>query len=350
MEFLDKLNLKWADILKITGIALVLIIIAVFLFRIIGTSFTGLPSPSMNNGYSLGLSQNTASFGASGGMAKSNVMDSLGVAGLSERNVASSIIPPVGGYTTTGSDAENFEITDYNTTIETRHLDDTCKTISDLKPKDYVIFESARIYDHGCSYVFKVKAENVKEVLGIIKNLGPKEMSENTQTIKRIIDDFTSQEEILKNKKASIDDTLKNALVSYNEIADLATKTSDAGSLAKVIDSKINTIERLTQESISISAQLDTLARSKADQLDRMKYTYFNVSIYENKFVDAQSISDSWKEAVKKFITDVNSISQDITINLIGVILRLILYLIYIFLILIVVKYAWMFAKYLWKK
>jgi hypothetical protein len=61
-------------------------------------------------------------------------------------------------------------------------------------------------------------------------------------------------------------------------------------------------------------------------------------------------LKDSWKLAIKKFFRDINKIAQDISINLLTVILLAIQYLIYLFLLLIGAKYFWRLAKYIWKK
>jgi len=109
--------------------------------------------------------------------------------GLSIRNVASPSVPPANNTITTGDNAEDFEVTDYSANIETRHLEDTCKQISGLKSRTDVIFENANEYDKGCSYNFKVKHSSVAEILAVIKSLDPKELNENTYTIKRLVDD-----------------------------------------------------------------------------------------------------------------------------------------------------------------
>src|SRR3989339_721006 len=151
-----------------------------------------------------------------------------------------------------------------------------------LKPREDVIFENASEYEKNCNYSFKVKRDSVKEILSIIESLDPKELNENTYTIKRLIEDYTR----------------------------------DVENLAKIIDSKIRIIERLTQERININSQLERLNRSKAEQLDRLEYTYFRVYVFENKFIDREDLKDSWKTAIKSFVRDINKIAQDITINL----------------------------------
>lgn len=264
---------------------------------------------------------------------------------LSTRNVMP--IPPMGG--TVGDTAEDYEVTDYSAHIESGNLDETCGKILDLKAKKYVVFESSNKYDRGCSYGFKVKHENVPEVLSAIEALDPKELSENTYTIKRQIDDFTSQEDTWKNKLKTIDETLKNAGSAYDQITRLATQNGDVATLAKIIDSKIQVIERLTQERIQVVARLEELARAKTEQLDRLEYTYFNVSVTESRYVDGDQIRDSWKAALREFVETINKIIQGSTISLISFLFFLVYVMLYGVVILYVAKYAYGWAKKIWK-
>ncbi len=351
MKFFNKkFDVKLTDVLKIAGIAAAGIIIFVFLFKIIGYSFNSvLPK---NAKY---VMQEALLPGASyGGVSMDSAYsaEAMGEQGLSLRNVASSkaIMPPIPGGTTTGDNAEDFEVTEYNASIETGELDDTCAKVEGLKAHDYVIFENANKYKTGCNYRFKVKKGNVEEVLGAIKEMEPKELAENIYTIKRLVDDYTSQEKILKKKLASVEQTLNGAIQSYDEIKKVAEQKQDAETLAKIIDSKIRLIEQLAQERLNINTQLDYISREKAEQLDRLDYTIFNVNIIENKFVNGEDMADSWKLAIKEFVADINKIAQGITINLIKFIILAVQYIIYIFLIIIAAKYLWKIAKYIWKK
>jgi len=256
--------------------------------------------------------------------------------------------PQPGG--SVGPDGEDFEVTEYSASFETRNKDRTCTEIEDLKVYEYVVFQNANEYDRGCSYTFKVAHDRVPEILTVLQDLDPKDLSETTYTIKQQIDDFTSETEILENKLTSINETLESAVSAYDDITALATRTQNAEALAQIIDSKIGIIERLTQERINITAQLERLERAKREQLDRLEYTYFNVNVYENKFVDGEYIADSWKEAFKAFVRDVNRIVQDVTINLLGLLFILAQYILYFFILLVIAKYLWRAAKYVWKQ
>lgn len=244
-----------------------------------------------------------------------------------------------------GNTAEQFEVTDYTAHIETGALADTCAAVLGLKGLNYVVFENSNKYDRGCSYAFKAEKDHVEEILAAIEELNPKTVSENSYTIKRQIDDFTSEEEILKNKLESIDQTLKNATGAYDEVTRLATRSQDVATLAKIIDSKIQIIERLTEERLAVGNQLDQLSRSKADQLDRLDYTYFSVDVSENRYIDTASLKDSWKAAVRQFVQTVNKIVQDSTISLVVFLLFLVQVAIYLFVALLAAKYGWNWIK-----
>lgn len=266
---------------------------------------------------------------------------------LSARNAASSMPSPLPPQTT-GDDAEAYEVTQYSAQIESRRSEDSCAQVSALKERDDVIFESANTYDRGCDFSFKVKHESVEDVLAFVESMDPKELSENTYTIKAQVEDFTSEVEVLEKKRASIDATLASALDAYEEITQLATNTQNAEALAKIIDSRIGIIERLTQERININEQLDRLARAKAQQLDRLEYTYFSVSVYENRFIDGENLKDSWKQAFKDFVRDANEIVQNLTVGLLLLLFLIAQWALYALIALFVAKYAWKVGKRIW--
>lgn len=339
MDFLKKFDEKTSTILKISGLAIVAIIVIAIAFRLIGSSLNSVFTRSgINNIFQRGA----PSYDYAKGYEETAQYSGSSAVGLSARNVVS------GG--TSGSDAEEFEATEYNAMIETRQLKKTCAVVASLKSLDYVIFENANEYDRGCNYTFKVKKNNVSEILSAIKGMNPKELTENTYTIKKLVEDFTSEVEILQKKLDSIDDTLKKAVNAYDDVTELAIKVKDVESLAKIIDSKINIIERLTQERINANSQLEKIQRAKTAELDRLNYTYFRVNIIENKFIDGEILKDSWKATIKEFVRDMNKIAQDITVNLFAFLFYILQYAIYILILLFIAKYGWLLIKYIWKK
>jgi hypothetical protein len=362
LDFIKNFEFTPKNVLKVIGIVLVALIIGSFVKALFGPVLTApfnkvVSSFDMRQGGVSGsaVASDVYYSDSAVGMYSSegSVTYGKGAVRLSVANVKSSIgMPPIvpEPSPTPGNDAESYEVTDYSATIETRNKEDDCSQIKSLKKLTYVIFENSNDYDQGCNYTFKVEHSKVDEILSIIQALDPKNLSENVYTIKSQITDYTGEADILKKKLDSIDQTLSSALKAYEEITSLATRTQNSDALAKIIDSKINIIERLTQERINISSQLDRLERSKAEQLDRLKYTYFNVNIYESVYVDGQGIRDSWKSSVKKFIVDMNTTLQGLTINLVSLLFITLQYVLYFFILLVILKVLWKVTKYIWDK
>lgn len=355
MEFLK--NIEWTpiNILKGLGVLLLFLVVLSFASHLFGP--TGLNLMQKGGGYSIiapGMPSSMPAYER--GMmydtddAYDYVEEAAYDGGYNTKLSLTNIGVPEPQPDSVGGDAEDYEVKSYSASVETQDSDWACGEILALKSLDYVVFENSNEYERGCTYTFKVENEKVDEVLAVIERLDPKDMSESAYTIKRQIDDFTSETEILERKLAVVDETLEKAVAAYDEITDLATQTRNAESLAEVIDSKINTIERLTQQRINISSQLERLSRSKAEQMDRLVYAHFNVNVYENKFIDGETIKDSWKGAVKGFVRDVNQTAQDLTINLISFLFMLVQYILYFFILLFIVKYGWQTALHIWKK
>lgn len=353
MKFLKKLDLTPIKILKIAGLVFIIIVIFAIGFRLIGSSISSVFN---KNVFDQSVMQGSSGYNTDGNYFSEEEMAYGGInsVSLSARNVDPSTMPspepPRDEEGTVGGDAEDFEITQYNALIETRSLERMCGNITDLKLLEYVIFENANEHDRGCNYTFKVEREHIPEILDIIKDLDPRNLSENTRTIKRTIDDFTSEADILEKKLSTIGETLEDAVRAYESITVVATRNQDADALAKIIDSKIGVIERLTRERINITAQLERLNRSKADQLDRLDYTYFYIDIVENKFIDGENLKDSWRDAIKSSIRDINRAIQDVTVNLVALLFIALQYVIYFLILLVVAKYGWRLVKYIWEK
>ncbi|MBN1585506.1 hypothetical protein JW899_04030 [Candidatus Uhrbacteria bacterium] len=347
MDMFKKYNLTPVRILKIGGLALVGLVVLMVAVKTIG----GLTvSQIARQGGGEMAVKSAPSYGEE--MAYDS--EAAGV-GLSVRNVTGNVtvgngdvMPPIEPSPVPGDDAEEFEVTTYGVQVETGNLDRDCRMVAGLKDRDYVVFENANEYDHGCNYGFKVRRENVAEVLAVIESLKPKDLSENTYTIKRLVDDYTSELDILETKLDTINSTLTDAVASYDDITRVASRLNDAEALARIINSKIAIVERLTNERINVSARMERLARAKAEQMDRLAYTAFRVSIYENKFVDWERIGDSWKVAVQNFLSDINQILQGVSINLVALLLLVVQYAIYLLLLVLAAKYGWKAIRRIW--
>ena len=265
---------------------------------------------------------------------------------FSARNAASLADDGAGA----GGVAENYETAEYLINYESRDLKKTCNAVGELKPRPEVVFENAVESDKYCRYTFKVQRARAEEILGFLKGLDPKDVTENIYTIQERLEDYTGQIDILEKKLAVVDDTLNRANAAYDEVSGLATEQNDAETLSKVINNKINTIKQLTQERLNTAAQLEQLRRSKSLQADKLDYTYFNVYARDNSYVDWQNIKDSWQAAAKNAIGGLNRIAQSVSVNLAVFLLEILQYAIYGAVLLIAARYFWKAAKAIWKK
>ena len=354
MALLKKLNLKTKPMLKIAGLVVLGLVVIYFAFMLFGTFFATLPLMHKSP-VSMGFTNYAPSDVSSGGVSDLALPQSLGYdgksVGLSERNIASSATSvSYDNSTSAPANAQQYEATDYDVSYSTAHYKNTCAAIVGLKSRENVVFESSGEYNNYCEYVFKVKREQASDILDFLKGLKPKELATRTYTIQDQVQDFTSQISILQDKLASIDDTLGKATAAYDEVSTLATKEKDVDSLAGVINSKINTIQQLTQERIDINSQLDLIQRTKADQLDKVDYTYFNVTVSDNSWFVWQDIKDSWNSAIKYSISNVNQMLQNLSVNLVVFLFTIAQYLVYGLILLIVAKYGWKLVKNIWQQ
>ncbi|MFA7681699.1 MAG: hypothetical protein WCX61_01580 [Candidatus Peribacteraceae bacterium] len=343
-EFFTNLAAKPGAALKIFGLSLVAIIVLAFAWRIVESTFQPL--------FQYGNRLTTSSSPSRDEYYDSNAEEMAGGSVAMQKYDMDTAIapePPQDGGTI-GGDAEEYEVTEHNATIKTQNLDATCTEIEKLKGREEIVFENANRYEQGCNYTFKVENAFTQEILATIEELNPDTLSANTYTIKRMVESYTNELEILQQKMTSIDETFESAKDAYAEIEMLARNTRDAESLATVIDSKVQMIERLTQQRINVSEQLNRMQRAMAEQLDRIDYTRFYITVQEDKFVDGKAIKDSWKTAVKEFVRDCNEIVQDVSVGLITLVLTILQYVLYFFILLIVAKYGWKGARAVWRK
>jgi len=344
MESLKKIDFKKISIPKALGLLVLGLVIFVVVTSVIGFAFR---TAFDGGGYSRGVSP--SSYGVP--QYYEDSADNYAYGEESMKLSRINVLPPIpgGGYAT-GVDAESFEITEYNGFVETGNLDKTCDVLEGLKAHDYVIFENANRNETNCNYVFKVENKEALGVLEMVKDLKPESLNENTHTIKTSVEGYTSEVEILEKKLESVEETLSDAQDAYDQVEVLATRTQDVESLAKIIDSKIQLIERLTSERINIKERIDRLNKQKADQIDRLNFTFFRIDVYEDKIVDLEGLKDSWVWEIKRLVQELSTMLQSLSTGLLVFIFKAIPIAIYLIVALFILKYGWRGAKYMWNR
>lgn len=307
----------------------------------------------------VGVSSGTSDLGfyGVGGGAPAYEMNTVSSKGVSRGAVDYSdgyyppTIPQPGG---TGTyDEGTYETKSYSAHIKTKAYDTACGTIESWKPLEYVVFESANRGDVFCSYRFKVGREHAQGILDQLTQLDPSDMNEQTDTVKRQVEDFTSQLDVLKKREALLADTLDKVSAAYDELVTLSKSAQDVETLAKVIDGKLNYIERLSQQRLQVATELDSIAKAKADLEDRIAFVTFDVSVEKVEYVNGKEIRDSWRSALRSFVRDANETLQQLTIGLLALILWLAQFilqaLVFFIVVLVIAKYGWRATKKFWQ-
>ncbi|MBU0705940.1 hypothetical protein KJ657_00895 [Patescibacteria group bacterium] len=339
MKFFKNFDWSAKSIAKVIGVVFLGIIALAIAVALISFSFRTIFGISQQDYYEKNVGM--------GGYAPAMDMAMESAYYGGEARVSSAIIPSP-GYST-GTDAEAYEVTTYSGTIKTRKLDKTCDTIANLKIKDYIIFEDSNKNDDACYYRFKVSKENTEEVVKVIEDLKPEILNVNIQSIKGQVEGVEDELEILKKKLASVEETLTGAQSAYDEISKLATQKQDAETLAKIIDSKLNLIERLSTQRLQIKEQIDRYSEMKSDQLDRLNYTFFDINVYKDLIFDWKEIKDSWKYEARAMVSNINAVFQGISLNLVTYLVRFAQVVLYLFISIFLLRFVWIGVKRIWK-
>ena len=344
MKFLKNFDWSAKSVLKAIGViflAIVALSIAITLISFAFKTVFPVGSNYMQSGKGGGIAYDMA-------MEESAYYDYDNGISISRGIAPTSAYYPEPGYSS-GNDAEAYEVKQYSGTIRTRKMDKTCEIIDSLKAKDYIIFEDSNKNDDYCYYRFKVVKDKADEVVKIIEDMKPEVFNVNVQSIKKNVEGIEDELSILQKKLDSIEETLENSENAYDEISQLATNQKDAETLAKVIDSKLNLIERLTNQKLQVKEQIDRYNESRGNQLDRLNYTFFDINVYKDLIFDWKSIKDSWKYETKQLVYNVNKAFQAVSLYLITYLVRFAQFVLYLFISVFLLKFVWIGVKKIWK-
>lgn len=317
--------------LFIAGVAVLAVVVALVAFAISLVTGSFSAPTMMNRGFSGGAPE-AAMMARDGMYAKTS----------------SNILPPAPGQDTVSEDAESYEITDYSLSYRPHSKAHTCDTITALKSREEIVFEESRSDERSCYFRFRVKTKSVDEVLTILQDLNPDDTSKSVYSIQKTVEGLTDELKIQEEKLTQTEIALTDAQKSYDELTKLATHKNDVESLTKLIDLKLNTINRLSQEKLAISQAIDQVQKNRADQLLRLEYTNFNINVSENRLADWKNLTDSWTAAVQQFVTDSNTLLQDLTVGLVTWIFRAGLGFVYLMIAIGLARLAWIVGRRVW--
>lgn len=246
--------------------------------------------------------------------------------------------------------AEDFELTSYQASIESRNVESDCQSIQALKADEAIIFLSANTSKDACSFTFKTEKKSEQKALAAIKALDPKSLTESVRTIEDTLISYDRRKEILEHELTTIQKILDDAIVSYEALSKLAITTGSVTNLRQAIYDKVDIIERLTQKKLSIEQELRQIGDSTSSNKEEIQYTQFSVSVYKNTFVDKDALISSWKREIKQFINEINISAQSLSIGLITFIFMLVKYILYFLVVVVIVKYLKKIVVYIWNR
>lgn len=299
------------------------------------------------------LSYSLMGVGQGGSMSVPPIYNKGGMVGYSADSYReSSYYTPPSAYpapaVTDKVDAEKYELSSYNATIKTRHLDDNCASVQALKKDSSVIFLSVNSAKTYCTFSFKVEKAGLQKVLDILKGMDPDSLNENVETIAATLATYDRRKEILETQLTVVDATLKNAIASYEELSSLAVKSRDANSLATAINNKIDIIDRLSTKKLSIEEQLRSMSLSSSDSKAETGFVHFNVSVTKDTYIDGEAIATSWKYATQTLLNKINTLLQELSLGFISVMLTLLKYVLYLLVFVALLKYVKRAVIWIW--
>jgi hypothetical protein len=318
-------------ILGVVGLAIVVGIIS-FAFRTIVSPFTS----------------NVGAYGRGGGDGMMELAD------YSSQNFSkasfSNILPPIiDDGEIIDATAEDYEVKSYSAHYQPNDKTEICAKIFDLKADREIVFSNSNESERSCDFTFEVPNSRTEEVLAILKNLDPENLSANIHTIQKSVERTSDQLEILTKKLAQTESTLVEAQKAYEDLMKLATNSRDVENLTQLITLKIDAIEQLAQKRISTNQEIQQVQNSRAEQLRRIANTTFNVSVYEQKFIDWKNIANDWKNEIRNFVDNLNDLTQFVSVKLVSFVLYSAAAMLYIAVVFGFLKLIWFVGKKVWK-
>ncbi|MFA6457981.1 MAG: hypothetical protein WCV72_01145 [Patescibacteria group bacterium] len=331
-------NFDWSlkSIAKIFVAFLIGIVALALVAGIISFAFQTIVSPFTGSNYDRGYAE-TAMMDAS---------YSKGM-GLSSSNIMPPIPSPEGGVV--DATAEDYEVKTYSANYQPNDKTKICATIIGLKSDPEIVFSNSNEDEQSCSFTFEIPNARAEEIVTLLKNLNPENLSANIYTIQKAVEGTSDQLAILTQKLEQTEATLTEAQASYADLMKLATSSRDITNLTQLITLKISAIEQLAQTKISINQEIEQVQRSRADLLRQIANTTFNVSVYEQKFIDWKQIGDSWKQAIRDFVSSVTDLTQFVSIRLVSFTLYAAAAIAYLAIVFAFLKVLWLLGKKVWK-
>lgn len=255
-------------------------------------------------------------------------------------------IPTPGGYT---SGLERYETTQYNLSARSRGFDQLCESLETLKAEETIHFKHINTGLNRCDARFFVEEGRVAGVLAQFENNRDVEINRNTESVTRHKERLESQSTIVRQQLASVERTLAEAEVAYDEIVAFARANKDSETLSNAINNKLRQIDQLTSRKINLTSQLDNLAQQAADLNERLDVVEFYASFTRANPIQIGKYDRMWEQAW-------DELRDRFTGTLIGLsaffgvfLLYVLQYGLYLLVLIIVARFGWKLVRKIWR-
>jgi len=221
-----------------------------------------------------------------------------------------------------GDNPEAYAHRSYSAYYKTHRFDSVCETVAALEDREYVLMDATNKNENWCNYSFRVATDHEDEILSLLKRLSPESLDVSSYTLEEPIE--TSKEEVvaLTERLASQKATLAQAEATFNKLIAQATNAGDTATLSEVINNKINTIDRLSQQVLATQERLARLTRSSDAVTRQIDYVDVTVSVDRVRFVDMRAWGDAWERELKNVADALNALAIALTVGLLAFVLK----------------------------
>ena len=254
--------------------------------------------------------------------------------------------PTPDGYT---SGLEQFETTSYKVSARSRELDALCDVLTTLKGDNAIHFKSLNSSVNNCNARFFVEENRVAGVLAQFAAFDSVELNRNTESVTRHKEQIESQSSIVRQQLASVERTLTEAEIAYDEIVTFAREQRDAATLSEAIREKLQQVDYLTQRKISLTSQLENYAQQAADLNERLDVVEFYATFNRSNPIQIGKTERMWESAWE-------DLSEQFTKTAIGMtaffgifLLYVVQYGLYLLVLIVVARFGWKFVLKMWR-
>ncbi len=286
-----------------------------------------------------------------GEMATSDAYDSGGMGDMMfEKRSVSSYTAPNYAPTDYSANLESNETTNYDVNGQIKELDDFCQKLSELKAREQVHFKQLNSSLNNCQANFYVENEQADEVLDSLKYFKGINYTKNTQSVTRHKQQIESRTAVVEAQLKSVENTLMNAEIQFDELAEIARANNDAATLSESIRLKLENIDMLTMRRINLIAQLDQAYQQAADLEERMGVIEFSVYVTRTSPIITGEYERKWEQAYRELKDTVVETLIGLTFFFGIFLLWAIRLTLYAAVVLLIVRGLWKLALIIWKK